>query len=153
MPGSHSGRLHRSCKAEYKHREFKSHPGHHYKLQIFKYLKLSCFTNKGSAMNLDQIVIPFPEKAETRKGYPCRAFRWTFQILDYGQVIGFFHQYHLNGKWEESHTLLYSIKFHLSWSLEEIHVWWDGPHCMKSFGFFSISWYDGSCKKCRGLDG
>ncbi len=103
-------------------------------------------------MELDEIVIPFPEELETRPGFPCRAFRWTFQIHEYGRVFGFYHQYHLGGEWNSSHTTLYSIAFHLKWNWSEDHFWYDGPHCMRSFGFFTICWYRNCCKKCLGYD-
>ena len=46
--------------------------------------------------------IPWTWEPETRPGFPCVAFRWTFQID--ADFVGFVHQHHIDGRWRDSHT-------------------------------------------------
>jgi len=43
------------------------------------------------------MLIPFSWKPEVRPGYPCVAFRWTFQINS--DFVGFVHQHYVGGVW------------------------------------------------------
>lgn len=96
------------------------------------------------------MIIPFKEEPETRKGWPCTAFRWTFQIEK--DFIGFIHQHHLSGEWYDSHTRVFQLWYHGKWRLGQDHFWYDGPHCQFAFGPFRIQWYNDHCKECYGED-
>ncbi len=93
------------------------------------------------------MIIPFKETPETRKGFPCTAFRWTFQVQK--DFIGFIHQAQSDGEWDDSHTLVNGLWYHGEWDWGFHHFWYDGPHCGFSFGPLRIQWYNESCKQCN----
>ena len=93
------------------------------------------------------MIIPFKEIPEIRKGFPCRAFRWTFQIEK--DFIGFIHQAQLEGEWHDSHTLVNGLWYHGKWDWGFTHFWYDGPHCGFSLGPLRIQWYNENCKECN----
>jgi len=94
------------------------------------------------------MLISFGEIKEDREGWPCRAFRWTFQAGR--DRLGFIHQHHLGGEWRDSHTLVYSIFLMEEWSWGMDHFWWDGPHCILGLGRIRIQWFRDGCRKCNG---
>lgn len=93
------------------------------------------------------MIIPFKEIPETRRGYPCTAFRWTFQIQK--DFIGFIHQAQLEDEWHDSHTLVNGLWYHGKWDWGFDHFWYDGPHCGFSFGPLRIQWHNEGCKECN----
>lgn len=93
------------------------------------------------------MLIPFKEIAETRKGFPCTAFRWTFRIAK--NFIGFMHQHHIDGEWYDSHTRVNGIWWHGKWDWGMHHFWYDGPHCEFSIGPLRIQWHNDTCKECN----
>lgn len=93
------------------------------------------------------MIIPFKEIPETRKGYPCTAFRWTFQVQK--DFIGFIHQAQSDGEWDDSHTLVNGLWYHGKWDWGFHHFWYDGPHCGFSLGPLRIQWYNEGCKECN----
>jgi hypothetical protein len=93
------------------------------------------------------MIIPFKESPETRKGFPCTAFRWTFQIQK--DFIGFIHQAQSSGKWHDSHTLVNGLWYHGIWDWGFHHFWYDGPHCNFGIGPLRIQWHNDNCEKCK----
>lgn len=65
------------------------------------------------------MIIPFREELETRAGFPCRAFRWTFQI-------------NLSFRFGPDH--LWWDGPHCSFSLGPITIQWNNPGCKKCLG-------------------
>ena len=54
-------------------------------------------------------------------------------------------------QWEIAHSRSRSkyVIFNLRrWSWDETQIYYDGPHCSKSFGWFHFFWSDWDCKKC-----
>ena len=100
------------------------------------------------------ILFSFKEEPETRKGMPCTAFRWTFQINSWktGVSAGFVHQHKRDDKWYSSHTSVYEVSLTTSFRLGTCHVYYDGPHCCLDVGFLHFMWggnpLTGWCKKC-----
>jgi hypothetical protein len=93
------------------------------------------------------MIIPFKEIPETRKGFPCTAFRWTFQVQK--DFIGFIHQAQSDGEWDDSHILVNGLWYHGKWDWGFHHFWYDGPHCGFSLGPLRFQWYNESCKQCN----
>ena len=97
------------------------------------------------------MLIPFKEIPETRKGFPCIAFRWTFQISK--SFIGFMHQAQSeDGEWLDSHVMINGVWYHGTWMWGIDHTWYDGPHCTLMIGPLRIQWYNETCKECHGED-
>lgn len=96
------------------------------------------------------MLISFNEEPEIRPGFPCTAFRWTFQIKK--DFIGFVYQSQSNKRWHDSHTRVFGIFYHGIWDWGVDHYWYDGPHCLCSVGPFRIQWYNETCKECYGED-
>lgn len=99
------------------------------------------------------ILWKFKEEPETRKGFPCQAFRWTFQVnLWTLWTIGFVHQSKSNGKWHDSHTRVFEMGISSHFKLGMDHFYYDGCHCQFSLGWLWIMWgggfFTGMCKKC-----
>lgn len=93
------------------------------------------------------MLIPFKQIPETRKGFPCLAFRWTFQLTRY--FVGFVHQAQMeDGEWRDSHTLVYGLLYNKKWRWGFNHFYYDGPHCFFSIGPFELQWSNEGCKKC-----
>jgi hypothetical protein len=95
------------------------------------------------------MIIPFKEIPETRKGYPCTAFRWTFQVEK--EFIGFIHQAQSDGEWHDSHTRVFGFQKMGTWRWGIDHFWYDGPHCVFSFGPLQFQWWNDKCKKCGAM--
>ena len=93
------------------------------------------------------MLIPFKEIPETREGFPCTAFRWTFQIEK--NFIGFVHQAKIKENWHDSHIRVFSISIMKNWLWGEHHFWYDGPHCLFSIGPIQFQWWNDECKKCN----
>jgi hypothetical protein len=93
------------------------------------------------------MIIPFKEEPETRQGFPCTAFRWTFQVQK--DFIGFIHQAQSDGEWHDSHTLVNGLWYHGKWDWGFHHFWYDGPHCQFCLGPFRFQWHNESCKECN----
>lgn len=94
--------------------------------------------------------IPFTHEPETRPGFPCRAFRWTFRVERW--FIGFVaqHQWADSGGWEDSHTRVVGLHFHWRyWQLGPEHAYYDGPHCSFFVGPFSAQWFSHNCDRCH----
>ena len=92
--------------------------------------------------------VPFTTVPETRPGFPCRAFRWSFQFgLD---GIGLIHQHHLSGVWNDSHTRVWGLFWHGAWMCGPLHIWYDGPHCIWALGPFRVQTFNESCRRCAG---
>ena len=94
------------------------------------------------------MLIPFKETPETREGFPCRAFRWSFQIEK--DFIGFVHQYNIGDEWSDSHTLVYGVWYHGKWDWGFDHFYYDGPHCGLKVGPIRFQWHNENCKSCHG---
>jgi hypothetical protein len=94
------------------------------------------------------VLIPFREDPETRPGYPCRAFRWTFQANR--DFVGFIHQYESEGEWHDSHTTVNGVWWvGRPWRLPGfVHAWYDGPHCCWHVGPISVQWNNPGCRWC-----
>jgi hypothetical protein len=95
------------------------------------------------------ILFTFKNELETRKDYPCKAFRWTFQISFNG--IGFVHQSQdkLNNNWSDSHVDVYGIWLNFNFfKFGFDHGYYDGPHCSFTLGVVQICWCNWNCKKC-----
>lgn len=93
------------------------------------------------------MLIPFKQIPETREGFPCLAFRWTFQLTK--DFVGFVHQaQNANGEWHDSHTVVYGLSYHGKWMWGADHIYYDGPHCFFAAGPFRIQWHNDGCKKC-----
>lgn len=99
------------------------------------------------------MIIPFKEVPETRTGfyYTCSAFRWTFQVDIAGGFIGFVHQHCIKDKWYNSHTRIFGFQKMVKWSWGIDHFWYDGPHCVFSFGPLQFQWWNDKCKKCGAM--
>jgi hypothetical protein len=96
------------------------------------------------------VIVPFREEPETRLGYPCRAFRWTFQVTR--DFVGFLHQHELGGAWYDSHTRVNGVWFYSDrpWQVRFSHLWYDGPHCALRLGPLTIQWNNPGCRRCLG---
>lgn len=94
------------------------------------------------------ISVPFTTEPERRAGFPCTAFRWSFQ-LDRG-FIGFVHQHHIDGKWRDSHVSIWGVAWNGEWAWGEVHFYYDGPHCMFRAGPLTVQWVNLDCPKCWG---
>ena len=94
------------------------------------------------------MIIPFKEEPETRLGFPCTAFRWSFQLDS--DFIGIVHQHQINGDWNDSHTRVWAVYLMKDFLWGEEHFWYDGPHCLFSVGPIRFQWYNPSCKSCNG---
>lgn len=92
------------------------------------------------------MLIPFSWKPEMRPGFPCVAFRWTFQINS--DFVGFVHQHYIGGVWRNSHSMINGLWYHgvSDWGVS--HTWHDGPHCQLSIGPLRLQWWNDQCKKC-----
>lgn len=93
------------------------------------------------------MLVPFKETPETREGYPCKAFRWSLQIVK--DFIGFVHQYNIGDEWNDSHTLVYGVWYHGKWDWGFLHFYYDGPHCGFAVGPFRLQWHNADCKSCH----
>jgi hypothetical protein len=94
------------------------------------------------------MIIAFKEEPETRLGFPCTAFRWSFQLDS--DFIGIVHQHQINGDWNDSHTRVWAVYLMKDFLWGEEHFWYDGPHCLFSVGPIRFQWYNPSCKSCNG---
>ena len=92
------------------------------------------------------MLIPFKETPETREGFHCKGYRWSFQIEK--DFIGFVHQYNWDGEWSDDHSVVYAIWYHGDWAWGFSHFYYDGPHCGLSVGPIRFQWYNGNCKHC-----
>lgn len=92
--------------------------------------------------------IPFREEPETRKGFPCRAFRWTFRV-ERG-FLGFVHQHELEGVWYDSHNAINGVWTRDDYLWGSSHIYWDGPHCAFNLGLITIQWHNPGCRRCWG---
>lgn len=94
------------------------------------------------------ILYSFKHIPETRPNFPCKAFRWTFQVCQ--DFIGFIHQHQLqDGQWYNSHTNVYGLWRSQRWQLGDDHFYYDGPHCFCHLGPIHLqlggNW---DCLKC-----
>lgn len=96
------------------------------------------------------IPVPFTTEPETRSGFPCSAFRWTFQVEP--DFIGVVHQHCSDGRWLDSHTAIYCAWWRGSnWTLFGFrHLYFDGPHCTLQAGPVVFQWHNPTCRKCMG---
>jgi len=94
------------------------------------------------------MLIPLKETLETREGFHCKGYRWSFQIEK--NFIGFVHQYKPDDKWLDDDSLVYGVWYHGEWRLASIHFYYDGPHCGLAIGPFRLQWYNSNCKSCHG---
>ncbi len=93
------------------------------------------------------ILFTCKNEPETREGYPCKAFRWSFQIEP--TSIGFIHQHqHQNGEWDDSHTAVYIAYLDRPFKLGSDHIYYDGPHCIYQLGFLRLMRGNWKCKEC-----
>lgn len=86
------------------------------------------------------------ERAVTGGGYPWRR---VFAIDR--DFIGFKGQYKSDDKWSDNHANMFGLSYG-KWRWGESHVYYDGPHCMRAFGFLHViwsgGWDTGDCDKC-----
>ena len=89
------------------------------------------------------------EKLETRSNFPCRAFRWVFNIDEYGIELIHQHQFRGRGDWCFSHALRYGINVTKKYSGFGLsHFYYDGPHCHILLGWLTVQYVNENCKKC-----
>jgi hypothetical protein len=98
----------------------------------------------------------FRERPETRgEGFQCSAFRWALQASRW--AIGLVHQYKYGDEWHDSHTRVVEVSVHRPWLWGAYHAYYDGPHCVFSFGPVHVQWSgalrDGWCEKCHPKEG
>ena len=94
------------------------------------------------------MIVPIPRtlEPETRgPGFPCTAFRWSFQAERWSLAI--VHQHQSGGAWYDSHTAVWSVSL-APWRWSVDHFWYDGPHCGAHLGFVAIQWHNPGCRKC-----
>lgn len=73
------------------------------------------------------IIIPFLEKKEVRPNFPCKSFRWTFQINT--KFAGFVHQHFSGEEWKDNHVMVYGVYIADGNRFGFEHFYYDGPHC------------------------
>ena len=102
------------------------------------------------------ILVRFREHPETRTGFPCTAFRWTFQVsASAGLWVSLVHQHHLSGSWRDSHTRRVDLGLVPRFVMpQQEHGYYDGPHCSYAAGPFALQTggnpFTGDCDKCWG---
>jgi hypothetical protein len=93
------------------------------------------------------MMISFRETKELREGSLCSAYRWSLRLS--WTFIGLVRQFHYNGEWADSHTMVYCIALMKDIEWGAYHFWYEGPHCLFSLGPFRVQWYNSSCEICN----
>jgi hypothetical protein len=94
------------------------------------------------------VPVPFTTEPETRPGFHCTAYRWTFQLGLH--TLALVHQHQIEGEWHDSHTRVWGLFWHGAWMWGPKHFWYDGPHCIFALGPVRVQWFQRRCTRCRG---
>lgn len=96
----------------------------------------------------------FRETPETRRGFPCAAFRDVLKVGGMWAIgVAIMKQYHCDGEWNDGDERA-GVFVLRQWRFGFGHVYYDGPHCSFSLGPFMLGWsggfWSGHCCKCEG---
>ena len=99
------------------------------------------------------ILLKFRETANVpeRARDAVSGYRWVLDIsfIRGALSVSLIQQYQCvsTGEWFPG-MYWYDCTINRHWFWDAQHIWYDGPHCNRSFGFVHFNWRRWDCEKC-----